>query len=182
MKKLTILTLTALLACAVLGASGASAKPTFTPAGGEWSYVWADPGTQWIDEDGILHVRDGILAWTFVGGDFEIVGDTYSILNMNLDLATGNGDGQSHGHLEVSFDGLVGIFEGHDNGSWTGWTYAGEFIYHGSGDFAGMKYRGDSVIVHGSGMMSFAGIIHDPQGDKSADEPSSWSSVKALYR
>jgi len=182
MKKLTILTLTALLVCAVFGASGARAQATFTPAGGDWSYEWADAGTQWIDDEGILHVRNGVLVWTVVGGDFEIVGDTYSIVNINLDLATGDGNGQSFNHLEISFGNMVGVFEGHDNGPYTEFVRTGHFVYHGSGDFAGMKYRGDSVIVQGSGVMLFAGVLHDPQGGKSAGEPSSWSSVKALYR
>jgi hypothetical protein len=181
MKKLTILTLTALLAGAVFGAGGAWAQATFTPVSGEWAYAYADPGTQWTDDEGILHVRDAILVWTMLGGDLEIVGYSYSIVNINIDPA-GNGDGHSFGHFEVSFDGLVGVFEGHDSGPYTGGVYTGEHVHHGSGDFAGMRSRGTTLLVHGSGYMSYEDVIQDPHGGKSAGEPSSWSSVKALYR
>ena len=90
--------------------------------------------------------------------------------------------------MEVSFGDLIGVFEGHDNGPYAGFVRTGEFVYHGSGEFAGMRYRGNSVIVQGSGVMSFEGIIHSPKGDmdlqvdKSASETSSWGAVKALYR
>lgn len=187
MKKRTILTLTVILVCAVFGASSASAQATLTPLSGEWGYVVADEGTRWIDDDGIAHIRGMVLNWTVVGGDLDIAGDSYSIVNTNLDPATGDGDVSSFDHFDVSFGDLVGVFEGHSGGPYTGFVYSSHFVEHGSGDFAGMKFRGDAVIVYGSGLMSWAGVIHDPHGgesvDKSADdELTSWSNVKALYR
>jgi len=187
MKKRTILTLTVLLVCAVFGASSGSANATFTPVSGEWSYVVADEGTRWTDDDGIAHIRDMVLVWTVVGGDLDIVGDTYSIVNTNLDPATGDGDVSSFDHFDVSFGDQVGVLEGHSGGPYIGFVYYSHFVEHGSGDFAGIKFRGDAVIVYGSGIMTWAGVLHDPHGgknvDKSAiDELTSWSTVKALYR
>ena len=187
-KKLVLLFLVPMMACALVGSSTVWAGGTFTPVSGIMHYEVVDgAGTQWIDEDGILHIRDAEMTWELLAGEGDFEDGTGSgIYNANIDLATGDGDTQGFHALEFSFGELSGSFAGHADCIYTNLDMVGEFVAHGDGGFAGMKIRETVTLVYSSGYAEYDGILHDPHGGggnkAAAAESQTWSSVKALYR
>jgi len=181
MKKLMYPFFLGTLTCVLAWSNGAWAGSTFTPVSGEYAYAYADLGKQWTDDEGILHIRDAVLVFTTVSGDFQITGESYAVFNLNLDLETGNGDSNNFSHYEGTFGDLSGTWSGHSSGTYTAFVDTGKFVFNGDGDFAGMHLRGTYWIAFGSGIATWEGIIHDPQGDKSGAENRTWGDVKSLY-
>jgi hypothetical protein len=186
MKKLALLFFVGVLISALVGSSTVWAGGTFTPVSGTLNLaVVEDEDTrQWVDEDGISHVRGGIMEWVSGGGAF--VGTGRGIYNLNINWGTGDGDVQAFHYFDFSFGEVSGTFAGHAADIITGFTLAGEFVAHGDGGFAGMHLRWDGTMVLGSGFTEYDGILHDPHGgggDKAIPADSqTWGSVKALYR
>ena len=126
-----------------------------------------EPLREWIDDDGIWHVRGEVADYEFLG---DLVGTGVGVVNLNLDLSTGNGDESGYSTSELTWGELSGTFEGHFSVTYTGWVGVGHGVYHGTGDFAGMKLMEDftidfTVTPEPPYVVNFEGIILDPHGE-----------------
>lgn len=101
-----------------------------------------DPGQQWVDDQGVLHIRGQIGINAPVAGDF--VGyDRHNVFNADIDLATGNGKFTGVFTMEVEWTArnLKGVFSGRYKGEFTNWLLTGATTCIGEGAFAGMVLR-----------------------------------------
>ena len=122
---------------------------------------------EWIDEDGIWHIRGEVADYEFFG-DLEGVG--VGVVNINLDFSTGNGDESGYSTSELTWGELSGTFEGRFSVTYTGWVGIGHGVYHGTGDFAEMKLMEDFTINLADPeappyVVDFEGFILDPHGE-----------------
>lgn len=104
--------------------------------------AYSDPGRQWVDKNGILHIRRQIGENAPIAGDF--VGfDRHNEFNADINTATGNGVFHGNFTMEVEWPArqLKGVFSGHYKGKFTNWLLAGTTIAKGEGDFEGMTLR-----------------------------------------
>lgn len=105
-----------------------------------------DPGTQWVSEDGILHIRDSYWKGTEVGTLGDSVLEDW--LSFNIDLATGAGT--FNGYWVLTFDGR-GTISGSATGKIAlGYLITGIFIGpHATGEFEGVQKRGtlDGMLI-----------------------------------
>jgi len=190
MKKLAVLGFVGVLVCVPIGSSTVWADATFTPVSGTMTFaVDEESGSQWMDEEGILHIRDRIMSWDFDEG--SLMGSGWGIFNANIDSDPnspnfGNGDTQGYHYFDASYGEISGTFAGSASGYYTGFFMVGEYNGHGEGGFAGMKLRVTSSLYYFSGQGTYEGVIQDPHGgggDKSVpDDSQTWGSVKALYK
>jgi len=190
MKKLVVLGYVGLLGCALVWASSVWAEATFTPVSGAMTFqVEEETGREWIDEEGILHIRDRIMHWNFIEG--SLIGSGWGIFNANIDadpnsLNFGDGDTQGYHYFNCSHGEISGTFAGHAEGYYTGFFMVADYIAHGEGGFAGMKLRTTSNLLYFSDQAAYEGVIQDPHGgggDKTVpDDSQTWGSVKALYK
>ena len=153
-----IVTLIALLILIVASVSAQSTKSDFSAV--EALIPTGPPGRVWVSEDGIQHIRDFPVAgpvWGDLNGTLAIVA------NVNWD-ASGNGTAYGTAILDVEWNGKTGTFEGRSQ-----WKYAnfavvdGQFVGHGTGDFAGMHMKADFYAI-GGGEAALVGTINDPKG------------------
>jgi hypothetical protein len=114
-------------------------------------------GKQWVDDDGIWHVREGLQPFT-VSGDFT--GIFRGLGNLNLDLNTLEGDGFGSFHMEVEWQGRSGTWDGRYSGPITAGVLSTEFVAQGGGEFAKMKFMGTAVQTD-TGFVSSAMVL-DP--------------------
>ncbi len=150
--------------------------------------VLVDPGRQWTDDDGIIHVRGMVRTYDVQGQDadgvpFSGVGE--QVLSYNLDPMTGSGDLMSHEYGTVAYGDLEGNLFGIGSGTIAGFLTAGTFNYpHCTGDFAGWHYRGTWTGAIGVPTVQWEGYFHIPGGRNKAAavEANTWGAVKALYR
>ncbi len=157
----------ALLVGVVLTAGIVWAKATKTPVEGSASLEVLDLGKLWVDEEGVLHIRGMLLSIETHGalsGTGTVVG------NLNIDLATGNGDQSFYVTETMTWETpwgetLTGTFEGRTSGTYASWLEEGRAVYHGSGDFAGMKFIHTFWGWYQSGSVDYEGIILDPHGE-----------------
>jgi len=140
------------------------AKATETPVIGTRTVTPLSPGRQWTDDDGIWHIRgaSGVVDYS---GDLVGTG-TYKV-NLNLDMFTGNGDENGYSVSQLTWGGLSGTFEGSFSVTYTGFVGIGHGVYHGTGDFAGMKLMEDIIVylLADPIFVDFDGIILDPHGE-----------------
>jgi hypothetical protein len=102
----------------------------------------ADPGKQWTDKNGILHIRGQVGENAPIAGDF--VGyDRHNVFNADINTATGNGTFHGKFTMEVEWPArnLKGIFRGHYRGIFTNWLLTGTTTALGKGEFDGMVLR-----------------------------------------
>lgn len=160
-------------------------------AGTQITLGFLDPGKEWIDDEGILHIQGNVSTTELVGEDHNgipINGTLIHVVSMNVDLATGSGDWHGTSMVEETYGEMSGTYEGTTRATLTNFIWEGEFNFsRGGGDFAGWHTRGTWTSVMNSGYVTWEGIIHLPQGhaggDKAASlESQSWSSVKVLFR
>jgi hypothetical protein len=158
-----------LLAAVLLVTGIVWAKATKTAVTGTTYVIPSEqePIREWIDGDGIWHVR-GEVANYIHEGDLE--GTGVGVVNLNLDFATGNGDESGYSTSEMTWGELNGTFEGRFSVTYTGWVGIGHGVYHGTGDFAGMKFMEDFVIdftvtPDPPYVVTFNGTILDPHGE-----------------
>ena len=118
---------------------------------------------EWTDDDGIWHLRGASSKLVFSG---DLVGEGSAVINLNLDMLTGNGDESGHSISELTWGGLSGTFEGSFSVTYTGGVGDGHGVYHGTGDFAGMKLMEDFIVIlAGTQIVVYSeGIILDPHG------------------
>ena len=132
--------------------------------------TWVTPREQeplrdWIDDDGIWHVRGAVADYEFVG---DLTGDGIGVVNINLHPITGNGEESGCSISELTLGDVSGTFEGRFSVKYTGWVGIGNGVYHGTGGFAGMKLMQDFTIDLTTGepyAVNFEGIILDPHGN-----------------
>jgi hypothetical protein len=122
-----------------------------------------DPGTSFVDEDGILHIRNQITEQVVDGG---LMGSQVVTISVNINPATGSGD--IHGSYELSARavelGLTGSFEGRFDGMIVGGvSFFSVTGPRGSGGFDGMKMMVTGQGV-GPGVSIYSGQILSPHG------------------
>jgi hypothetical protein len=143
------------------------AKATKTPVA-VTKEVWPSaqpPARQWIDEDGIWHIR-GSVADVVIQGDLDGLG--IAVVNLNLDLSTGNGDEAGYATMNLDWGDLSGTFEGHFSVAYTGFVGVGHGTYHGTGGFAGMKLKEQFTVTLSEGPpyhVTSEGAILNPHGE-----------------
>jgi hypothetical protein len=114
------------------------AKATKTPISGILTVqISGPPARHWVDDEGIEHYRGLPGLYTFTSG--PLTGTGSAVVNTNIDLLTGNGDESGAATFDVTWGELSGTFEGRLNATYTAWLSTGTAVYHGSGDFEGMK-------------------------------------------
>ena len=160
-----------LFAVSALAAGGAWVQSATIPISGvSTTMETIDPGQQWTDDDGVLHIRGMITRGMVTAQDENGVpytGIGLQSFTINIDLATGNGDLNGRRYdTEYTYGDLRGPFEGRIVATYTAWNATGQLNYHGSGDFEGWKFRGTYTNTWGSGEPSpFEGILHNPHGN-----------------
>jgi hypothetical protein len=141
-----------------------AAKATKTPVAGKF-VVKPGEGDSWIDDEGIWHTRGAPAALEFIDGDLG--GTGVAIVNVNLNLMTWDGDESGSVTMELTLGSLSGTFEGRLSNTYTAGAGAGHGVYHGTGDFAGMKLMINTSFSLLGGVpfeVSYWGIILDPHG------------------
>ena len=160
-----------LLAAVLLVTGIVWAEATKTPiAGAQTVQVVGPPERDWVDDEGIEHYRGFPSVFVFVSGDLDGTGS--SVVNVNYDPATGNGDESGAATIDVTWGELSGTFEGHLTGTYAAGFSTGTVVYHGiSGDFEGMKmmmsYRMDTTtaLPGWPWLVTYDVIILDPHGE-----------------
>jgi hypothetical protein len=114
-----------------------------------------------VSDDGVQHIRNLPVAGP-VWGDLN--GRLILLSNRNLNLVTGHGTAFGSAVLEVEWNGLVGTFEGRCEWKTEGFRIvAGQFIGHGTGDFAGMQMQAN--FFNDATGSPLIGTILIPQGE-----------------
>jgi len=186
MKKLAVLGIMGVLVCVLIGSNTVWAGCIFTPVSGTMTFeVDDETGSQWFDEEGILHIRDRIMYWNFTEG--SLVGSGWGIFNVNIDPISGIGDTQGFHYFDVSYGGISGTFAGHAEGYYTGFFMVADYIGRGEGGFAGVMLRTTANLFYFSDQAAYEGVLQDPHGGGGGSKAVStdsqtWGSVKALYR
>lgn len=122
---------------------------------------------QWVDDEGVLHLR-GITYGLFSnGGTIEM--NIAGVCNHNYDLNTGDGNfwGSDHAVL-VTWQGLTGTFRGSHDGTRVNHTEGySSHVYQGiGGDFVGWKLRLNGTWDMGSAKAGvLEGILQNPHGE-----------------
>ncbi len=129
-------------------------------SGDQFTVAVLDPGTSWIDDEGITHVRDVILEVSFTG---DIQGSAIQGLNYNIDPF---GDGDLHG--TAVFVGTIfgdeAALGGRFAGDISGGVFSADSIGHGTIGGAQAQSRLTTTGVLGSGVATYAGTILFPHG------------------
>jgi hypothetical protein len=157
----------ALLMAVVLATGVVRAQATKTPVEGLSLVEYVAADKIWVDEQGVMHFRGTLLLIEAQGA---LTGTGTVVGNMNMDYATGNGDGCFLITYNVSWEApwgetLTGTFEGHGSTTYTGWFEEGHGVLHGSGDFAGMKFIQNWTGWWDAPPKPWQGIILDPHGE-----------------
>jgi len=164
-KSIPILTL-ALFAGVVLMTGIVWAKSTEYSVNGEFTYGGTHTAKQWIDEEGVLHLRGITYGLSSTSGDIEI--DIAGVCNHNYDLNTGDGDFWGGDHVVlVTWEGLTGTFRGSHSGIRVNHTEGySSHVYQGiGGDFDGWKLRLNGTWDFNAKAGVFEGVIHNPHGE-----------------
>ena len=119
-----------------------------------------DPGTIWVDDEGITHVRGLILEVSFTG---DIQGSAIQGLNYNID-AFGNGDLHGTAVFVGTIFGDDASLGGRFAGDISGGVFSADSIGHGTigGDQAHSRLTTTGVL--GSGYATYEGTILFPHG------------------
>lgn len=138
-----------------------AAQATEVPAsGGQVTVGVLDPGTSWVDDEGITHVRDLILEVSFSG---DIQGSAIQGLNYNID-PFGNGDLHGTAVFVGTIFGDEAMLDGRFAGDISGGVFSADSIGHGTIGGALAHSRLTTIGVLGSGVADYAGTILFPQG------------------
>jgi hypothetical protein len=107
---------------------------------------WTVP-REWVDEDMVLHIR-GETATYHVTGDEYCAGTNEPVVDLNVDLATGQGTVVAKGHFTLdAFDGgWDGTLVAHLTPGGP-YIWEGEFVGNGWGVLAGWQMRSHLVEV-----------------------------------
>ena len=106
-----------------------------------------DPGKRWVDEEGILQIRDSYWNGTYEGiSGTETYEGTYECwVSVSLNPLTGEGTLREKWLITTS----QGTLAGSDRGKITMPQFSGTFVgTHGTGDFEGVKIIGSFEGYH----------------------------------
>ncbi|MHC4167744.1 MAG: hypothetical protein ACYSWQ_12360 [Planctomycetota bacterium] len=124
---------------------------------------------QWIDDEGVLHLRGITYGLTSDAGSGNMEIDIAGVCNHNYDLNTGDGNFWGGDHVVlVTWEGLTGTFRGSHDGIRVNHTEGySSHVYQGiGGDFVGWKLRLDGTWDMGSAKAGvLEGILHNPHGE-----------------
>lgn len=170
LKKISIevLPLAVLLLLAAPAVLGEATKTTFM--GIETPVFTGEPDRQWVDEDGVLHIRGLPVETIFQGTPFNFINRV--TIDLNLDLATGDGDGTGAFTFDVTWGELRGTFQGIATLTLSrepGRELLVSYVGHGAGDFEGMKIMGNGAPTtpgqpFGQVVLMHEGIVLSPHG------------------
>ena len=110
------------------------AAPTTTPFSVSGTLAITDPGTQWVSEDGIGHIRDQTQSG-LVSGD--VTGSITVTGKSNVEVATETGSGSGRFTLTTS----DGTWEGSFHGTFAAGVFSGKLMARGSGVWEGMRLK-----------------------------------------
>ncbi len=153
------MTLTAAVLLVTGTASGAATKVPVS--GGQITVGVLDPGTSWVDEEGITHVRGLILVVSFSG---DIQGSAIQGLNYNID-PFGNGDLHGTAVFEGTVFGDDAMLSGRFAGDISGGVFSADSIGRGTIGGAKAQSRVTTTGVLGSGIATYTGTVLFPQGE-----------------
>ena len=160
-RKINILASITLTAAVLMGTGTASGAATELPvSGGQMTVGVLDPGTSWVDGEGITHVRGLILEVSFSG---DIEGNAIQGLNYNID-PFGNGDLHGTAEFEGTIFGDDAMLSGRFAGDISGGVFSADSIGHGTIAGARAQSRLTTTGVLGSGVATYDGTILFPQG------------------
>jgi hypothetical protein len=168
-KRVPVLAL-ALLACVVFMSGIAWAESIEYPVNCTYKYGGTHIAKQWIDEDGILHLRGITYNLNSTGGNITITIDQGGVCNHNYNLVTGDGDFWGDDYVvQVTWEGLTGTFRGSHSGIRTNhYDGCSTHIYQGiDGDFVGWKLRLNGIWnMHPDVKAgSLEGVLQNPHGE-----------------
>lgn len=108
----------------------------------DFSKTMVDSGKVWVDDQGVLHIRDQVYENTQITGDFIGI-DLRNIFNADINLATGAGRswGRNRSRVTWSARNLTGVWTGEYKNEIVGGQMRGTSSYFGGGDFAGLYAR-----------------------------------------
>ena len=122
-------------------------------------------GQQWLDSDGILHIRGLNIEQECDSGD--VLGTLYFVGNANIDPVTGDGTcfGTWRWVVDWSEEGITGTAEGRYSGRYRGWSLSAKGI--GFGDegtgLEGWKIDCSNQQV-ASGEYEYTVLLLNPRG------------------
>ena len=157
------LVLLALLFGGVWLATEASAQATTVPTTGFQVFLATlDPGTSFISEDGVLHVRNQVNLFHQYG---DLDGDVVVTGNVELDLATFTGRATAKASFSGTYtpSGVTGTFDGSAVTDIAPGLFHTQGVLQGGGGFEGMK-RFSDVVATNSFFATYSGYILDPSG------------------
>ncbi len=140
----------------------ASAQATeVSVSGGQTTVGVIDPGREWVDTEGITHVRGLVLRVAFTG---DLEGEVIQNLSYNMD-PFGNGDLHGSADFTGTLFGVAGALSGRFAGDISGGVFTVESV--GAGTIGGAKAhsRVTTTGVLGSGVATYDGTIRFPQGE-----------------
>jgi len=155
-----------LLAGVVLMTGIAWAQSTEYSVNCAFSYGGTHTAKQWIDEEGVLHLRGITYGLTSTSGNIDI--EIAGVCNHNYDLGTGDGDFWGDDEtVDVTWGDLTGTFRGRHSGTRTNHTVGdSNHIYQGiSGDFVGWKLTLNGTWDFPNKAGTCEGILHNPHGE-----------------
>ena len=161
-RKTTFLVGMALTAAMLMVTATASAQATeVSVSGGQTTVGVLDPGTSWVDAEGITHVRGLTLEVAFTG---DLVGTVIQHLNYNIDQF-GNGDLHGSASFTGTLFGVAGALSGRFAGDLSGGVFSVESI--GAGTIGGAKAHSRVITtgVLGSGVATYDGTVRFPHGE-----------------
>jgi len=167
-KRIKTIACLALLVCVALIVSIVWAEATEEPVSCDFNYAGTHIAKQWIDEDGVLHLRDITYGLTSIAGSGNMEMQIDGVCNHNYNLNTGDGDFWGDDQtIEVTMGELSGTFRGSHSGIRTNHTVGhSSHIYQGiSGDFVGCKLRLNGTFNFAQKNGSLEGVLHNPKGE-----------------
>lgn len=187
MDRKTLSRLVATLTVSLALAAGTGWAQTIEiPISGMETLTTIDPGDTFVDADGITHIRGLIQISQIVGQDADgvpVTGVAEYTHNINIDMATGDGNVNTKISTELFYGDLAGHWRGMCHITTTGFVHLGSFVYsRGTDDFAGWHMRGTVTGVFGALVNTWEGHFQIPGGHKAAVEARTWSGVKDLFR
>jgi hypothetical protein len=168
-KSIPILVLV-LLAGVVLMTGIVWAESTEFSVNCEFKYEGTYIAKQWIDDEGVLHLRGISYDLTSKPGSGNMEIDIDGVCNHNYNLNTGDGDFWGHDHeVVVTWNGLTGTFQGSHSGIRTNHydSYSTHVFQGIDGDFVGWKLRLNGTWnMHPSVKEgALEGILQNPHGE-----------------
>jgi hypothetical protein len=169
-QKHLILAIVALTVALLLAVGPVAARATKTAVTGTECFVSVvDPGTYWLSDDGVLHLRGYVQLSSEESTDPRVVGSNTVVVNADwrdFDPNTGIGVGPMWGTYRIE----VGDGEGFWDGTWTGMFHADGSMStrahaDGSGHLEGLKIFVTVERASGTGCGEFTGYILNIHGE-----------------